>query len=320
MHVATTRPAFITLTFECPVVDSTQRRDLALFVGLSVMGGGAFPAVEAALSYMPPLLIAAFRFDLAGVFLLGYAITTTRNWRPSTRGDVLAIVGGGTLFFPFGQGIWYIGQALTTSALSGLMASLIPLLTAAWSWVLVPQDRVSKDELVGLGIGVVGVLLTLVPGATSLVDQGIVGKLVIFVSAIGTALGSVLIRRAENAISVPAVTAWSMLLGAGLMHALSPVVGESLADVTINPTAVLALGYLTVISTALAYIIYFVLIDRRSAVETNLIHYLFPVVAIVAGYVLFGEALPPSALLGFVFIAVGFGVLKRRTIAVELFD
>lgn len=172
------------------------------------------------------------------------------------------------------------------------MASLIPLLTAAWSWVLIPEDRVSRESLLGLGIGFVGVLFTLVPGATSLFSQGAVGKLVIFVSAIGTALGSVLIRRAENVISIPAVTAWSMLLGAGLMHALSPVIGESLADVTVNATVVLALGYLTVVSTALAYIIYFILIDRRSAVETNLIHYLFPVVAIVAGYVLFGEVLP----------------------------
>lgn len=308
----------MTRSFEYPIVDSTQRRDLALFVGLSLMGGGAFPAVETALSYMPPLLIAAFRFDFAGLFILGYAIMTTDSWRPSTRGDVLAIVGGGALFFPFGQGIWYIGQALTTSALSGLMASLIPLLTAAWSWVLIPEDRVSRESLLGLGIGFVGVLFTLVPGATSLFSQGAVGKLVIFVSAIGTALGSVLIRRAENVISIPAVTAWSMLLGAGLMHALSPVIGESLADVTVNATVVLALGYLTVVSTALAYVIYFILIDRRSAVETNLIHYLFPVIAIVAGYVLFGEVLPPLALVGFVLIAAGFGVLKRRTIVAEL--
>ena len=54
------------------------------------------------------------------------------------------------------------------------------------------------------------------------------------------------------------------------------------------------------------------------AVETNLVHYLFPVVAIVAGYVLFGEALPPLALVDFVLVAAGFGVLKQRTIVAEL--
>ncbi|WP_368409250.1 DMT family transporter [Halomarina litorea] len=299
-------------------MDSGQYRDLALFLALSVMGGGAFPAVEAALPYVPPLLIAAVRFDLASVLMLGYALTTTDRWRPSTRGDVLAIVGGGTLFFPLGQGVWYVGQELTTSVLSGLMAGLIPILTAAWAWVLVPEEQVSKERLAGLGIGFAGVLLVLIPGTTSLFSPGVVGKLIIVASAVGTALGSVLIRRAENVISAPAVTAWSMLLGAGLMHALSPAVGESLADVTVNATVVLALGYLSVISTALAYVIYFVLIDRRSAVETNLIHYLFPVVAIGAGYVLFGEALPSSALVGFAFIAAGFGVLKRRTIVAEL--
>lgn len=299
-------------------MDPAQYRDLALFLALSLMGGGAFPAVEAALAYVPPLLIAALRFDLAGVLMLGYALTTTDNWRPSTRGDVLAVIGGGVLFFPLGQGVWYIGQELTTSILSGLLAGLIPILTAAWSWVLIPEEQVSKGSLVGLGIGFSGVLLVLVPGTTSLFSPGVVGKLVMFASAVGTALGSVLIRRAENGISAPAVTAWSMLLGAGLMHALSPAIGESLADVTVNATVVLALGYLTVFSTALAYVIYFVLIDRRSAVEINLIHYLFPVVAVVAGYVLFGEALPPTALVGFAFIAAGFGVLKRRTIAAEL--
>lgn len=187
-------------------VESTGYRDLALFLGLAVMWGGAFPAIEIALSAMPPLLIAAIRFDLAGLSMLGYALIATNRWRPSTPGDVLAILGGGAHFIPVGQGIWFIGQELTTSALSGLMTSVIPILTAAWSWVLMPQDRVSRRGLAGLGIGFVGVLLILVPGADSLVSEGLTGKLVIFCSAIGTALGSVLIRRADHGISTPAVT------------------------------------------------------------------------------------------------------------------
>jgi len=299
-------------------MDSTGYRDLGLFVALTAMWGGAFPAVEAALPHVPPLLIAAVRFDLAGLFMLGYALTATDRWRPSTRGDALAIAAGGALFIPVGQGIWYVGQELTTSALSGLMTGLIPLFTAAWSWVLVPEDRVSGKSLAGLGIGFVGVLLVMVPGSASLFSEGVLGKLIIFVAAIGTALGSVLIRRAENGISTPAVTAWSMLLGAGLMHALSPAIGEAPGDVTITATVVLALGYLTVVSTALAYVVYFTLLARRSAVEINLIHYLFPLVAVVAGYALFDEALSPSAFAGFVVIAAGFGVLKRRAIVAEL--
>ncbi|WP_339105923.1 DMT family transporter [Haloterrigena salinisoli] len=299
-------------------MNSTQYRDFTLFISLALMWGTAFPAVEAALSSMPPLLIAAVRFDLVGLFMLGYALMTTESWQPSTRGDILAIVGGGILFVPVGQGIWYIGQELTTSALSGLMASLIPLFTAAWSWVLVPEDRVTGESFAGLSIGFAGVLLVLIPGATPLFSQGVLGKLLLFVSAIGTALGSVLIRRAENGISTPAVTAWSMLLGAGLMHVLSPAIGESLSDVTINATVVLAVGYLTVVSTALAYIVYFTLLNRRSAVEINLVHYLFPVVAIVAGYILFGDTLPQSAIAGFVLIVAGFGILKRRAIVAEL--
>lgn len=306
------------LLLESPDIDSTQYRDLALFVGLALMWGGAFPAVEAALPFMPPLLIAAVRFDLAGLFLLAYALAATDRWRPAARGDLLAILGGGTLFIPVGQGIWYIGQALTTSALSGLMTGLIPLFTAAWSAVLVPQDRLSSEGLAGLGIGFVGLLLIVVPGATSLMNPGVLGKIVLLLSAIGTALGSVLIRRAEPDISAPAVTAWSMLLGAVIVHALSPAIGESAANVTVNARVVIALGFLTVVSTALAYVIYFTLLDRRSAVEINLVHYLLPVVAVVAGYLLYDEALPPSSLAGFVIIGVGFIVLKRRALVAEL--
>lgn len=109
-----------------------------------------------------------------------------------------------------------------------------------------------------------------------------------------------------------------MLLGAGLMHALSPAIGESVADVTLTTTVVLALGFLTVVSSALAFLVYFTLLDRRSAVEINLVHYLIPPVAVIGGYVFFEEALPASALAGFVLIAAGFGVLTRRAITTAL--
>ena len=76
-----------------------------------------------------------------------------------------------------------------------------------------------------------------------------------------------------------------------------------------------AVLYLGVVATALAFFVYFTLLERRGALETSLIAYLVPVVATVAGVFLLGESITPPTVVGFAVVAVGFLVLKRRAVA-----
>ncbi|ELZ32628.1 hypothetical protein C474_07417 [Halogeometricum pallidum JCM 14848] len=291
-------------------------RDLGL---LALLWGTIFPATEIGLSTFPPLLLMALRFDVASLVMIGYIVLQGVDWWPRSRGDVLAIVAGSVLWTVIGNGIWYIGQDLTTSIFSGVMSSLVPVLTAGFAWVLLPTERLRPLSIAGLGIGFVGVVIMLIPSGTVTLTGGLLGKAILLGGASSVALSSVLIRYADFSLSSIAQTAWSAALGAVLLHGLSLLLGEAWSgEVEVPLSAGAAVVYLGVLSTVAAYLLYFSLLQRRSSFEVTLMMYLAPVVAATAGWLLFGEPITLPMVVGFFLVVVGFLLMKRREIRTEL--
>lgn len=291
-------------------------RDLAAFCALAWLWGSTFAAVEIGLASFPPLLLLTLRYYIAGVLLLGYVVWTADDWRPTTTADLVAISGGGLFWIAVGNGVWFVGQELTTSVLSGLMASLIPILTAAISWLLLPEDRLTPLSLLGLCISFGGAVLVVQPPGTAVVTAELVGKGLLFAGVVGSALGSVLIRRAAASISSTAQTAWSVLLGAVIIHGLHLVADEPPLT-SVSADSVAALLYLSVPATVVAYVLFFSLLERHSAIEITLVTYLVPIVATGVGWLLFAEPITATMLAGFAIIVVGFALLKRRELRAE---
>lgn len=108
-----------------------------------------------------------------------------------------------------------------------------------------------------------------------------------------------------------------MLGGAILMHGLSLGLGETVSGVP-SPEAAAALLYLAVVSSALGFLIYFYLLDRLGAIEINLVSYVAPMFAALAGFVFLGERIDAPTVGGFAIILFGFVLIKRRAIRHEL--
>lgn len=289
-------------------------RDLGL---LALVWGTIFPAAEIGLSTFPPLLLMALRFDVASLIMIGYVVLRGEDWWPRSQGDVLAIVAGGVLWTVIGNGVWYIGQNLTTSVFSGIMTSLVPVLTAGFSWVLLPNERLRPLSIVGLGIGFVGVVVMLVPSGAITFTESLLGKAILFGGAGSVALSSVLIRYADMSLTSSVQTAWSAALGAVLLHVLGPLFGETWRG-EVSLIAGVAVVYLGIISTVVAYLLYFSLLQRRPSFEVTLVMYLSPVVAATTGWLLFGEPITFSMVGGFLLIVVGFALMKRQEIRAEI--
>lgn len=292
-------------------------RDILDFGLLGLLWGTIFPAAEIGFSTFPPLLLMALRFDVASLVMIGYVVVRGEDWWPGTRGDVLAIVAGSVFWTVLGNGVWYIGQDLTTSVFSGFATSLIPVLTAGFAWVLLPTERLGPLSIIGLGIGFVGAVIMLVPSGAITITETVVGKTILFGGAAAIALSSVLIRYADTSLSSPVQTAWSAVLGAVLLHTLSPLIGESWSG-EVPVIAGVAVGYLGVVSTVVAYLLYFSLLQRRPSIEVTLMMYLAPVVAATAGWLLFGERVTVSMIGGFLIVLAGFALMKRQELRAEL--
>ncbi|MFB6126616.1 MAG: DMT family transporter [Halolamina sp.] len=305
----------------------SRYRNFALFLFLAAIWGSAFMAIKAGLPFFPPVLFAAVRYDIAGVIMLAYAAVVVDDLLPRTRGEWALIAVGAVFLIAGYHAFLFIGEQGTTSAAAAVIVSLSPVLTTGFARLFLPQERLSVVGMLGLGVGLLGVailalgldgLAAVVADPVTFFETDVAAKGLVFAATLSFAFGSVLTRRLDADLDIEVMEGWSMLLGAGLMHVVSVGVGESLAAVRATPTALAALAYLSVVSSALGFLVYFDLHERLGPVEINLVSYVAPVFAAVSGWLVLGEIIDAATVVGFCCILLGFLALKRRAIGAEL--
>jgi len=292
------------------------KRLVGSWIFLSAVWGTAFMAIKAGLVAFAeaPVLFAAFRYDLAGLLVLGYTVITVDQWRPEKRGEWVLVLVGGAFMIAGYHAFLFVGELSTTSAVAAVVVSLSPILTTGFARILLPGRALSRLGVVGLALGLIGVAIISQPDPASLLSSPPVGELLVFLAAVSFALGSVLSTAMEASLPIETMEAWSMVLGAGMMHLISAGLGERVGDVAWSLDGLLALGYLSVVASAIGFLIYFDLLDRLGPVEINLVSYATPLWAALAGWLVLGETVTAATGVGFLVILMGFYLIKREAI------
>ena len=295
----------------------SRRRTLGRFLLVSVVFGGTFVAAKAGLASVPPLLLVAVRFDIAAVVLGGYVVLTRSRaeLRPRTRGDVVGILVAGVLAIGLANGLLFVGQGSLSSGVGAILFGLVPIFTPLLAGGLLADERLTTTGIVGTLVGLVGVALVVDVTPSTLVETFDSGAVLVLVGAMSLALGTVLIRRADGSLSSTVRTAWALPVSAVLLHALSIGLGESAATVDWTPGAIVAVGYLAVFAGAAAYILYFGLLDEVGATQSSLVFYASPIVATLGGWLLLGEALSATTVVGFGVVLFGFLLIGSESLA-----
>ncbi|WP_353634312.1 DMT family transporter [Halobacterium sp. NMX12-1] len=288
-----------------------------LFVLLAVLWGFSFVAIKTGLGALPPVFFAALRFDVAVPLLLAYIAWHYDTWVPQSRADYAGIAVGALALIAGNNGFLFLGQQSITPAAASVMYGLNPLLAPAFAFVLLDQ-RLDAVSLGGIAVGLVGVAIIVQPSPETLTSGSTVGQLLVLAAAASVALGSVLLRRVDATLDSIPLTAWAMALGAAILHAVSVGLGESAAGTVVTTPVVYAVLVLGVLSTAVAYPIFFVLIRRIGPVRTNLVAYAVPIFAAITSWILFGTGVTPSTAVGFLVVVTGVAVLERQVVREEL--
>ena len=294
----------------------SRARNLALFLVLAAVWGSAFMAIKAGLAYFPPVLFAALRYDVAGVIMLAYAAYVVDDPIPRGRDEWSVVAVGATLIIAAYHAFLFIGETdpAVTSAVAAVMVSLSPVLTTVFARAFLPSERLTVVGVIGLLVGLVGAVVLAAPDPANLAGGGTVAKFLVLLAAASFALGSVLTRASDADIPIETMEAWSMILGALLMHVLSVGLGESLGAVSWTTEGILALAYLSVAASGLGFLIYFDLLDRLGPIEINLVSYVAPIFAAVSGWLFLNEGITANTVAGFLIICVGFVLVKRAAI------
>jgi len=287
----------------------TARRDAALYLGLAASWGTAFVATDAALDVVPPVLLAAVRFDVAALALFAVAAAAGRSLRPRGRGDWAPILLGGVCNIGLHHALLFAGQRTVPPAVAATLLGLVPVLTPAVARVARADERLAPRGIAGVLVGFAGVALIAHPDPSNL--SASVGVALVLASAAVWTVGAVLVDEDDAELGGLALQAWTLLVGALALDAAAIVLpGQSLAVASVPlPTAGWVL-YLALVPGALGFLVYFRLLDRLGPIEMGLIEYVIPPFAALFGWVLLGDVIDAATVGGFLAVLAGFCLLK----------
>ncbi|HEY1649392.1 MAG TPA: EamA family transporter [Terracidiphilus sp.] len=284
-------------------MDSTahtaRTKTLAAFAVIYFVWGSTFLAIRIGVQEVPPFLLAAMRFLIAGVALYGWMLLkgerrpTGRQW---TSIFLLAF-----LIFVCDYGLLFWAEQRVPSGVAAVMLATIPAFMALSEIVLLRTQKLTAGLAIALCIGMCGVAVlvshNLNLGGTP-VDRA--GAVALIIGALSWSVASALTRKLPLPASKPMSSGAQMLAGGALLALAAAVRGEfrGFHPFSISTTAWLALLYLVVAGSIVGFTAYLWLLHRESPTRVGTYAYVNPVVAVLLGYFAGGEALGPRTIVG----------------------
>jgi drug/metabolite transporter (DMT)-like permease len=287
-----------------------------LLIGiLSILWGGAFFLIEVGLRSYPPITLVFMRLALAvppmwiAMRLVGERLPTEpRIW------GLLAIVGALNCALPFILFFW--GQQYLDSGYASILNATTPLWGVITAHFLTRDEKATPARVIGVLIGMAGIVVMVGPEATKGLSNNLLAQLACIVSTIFYSFAAIYGRRLSQTELTPMAVATGQTMMAALM--MVPIVAVmdhpwTMAMPGLDST--LAGVTLAIFSTALAYTLYFRLIDRSGASNAQLVAFLMPILAVILGIAFLGESLSGGQIAGAGLIAIGLAILDGRLVA-----
>lgn len=283
-----------------------------LLIALSILWGGSFFFVGVAVAELPPFTIVLLRVALAAI-ALHLALRALGVAMPWNRDAWLAFFGMGLLnnAIPFSLIVW--GQTQIASGLASILNATTPLFTVLVAHVLTADERLTRARLAGVLLGIAGVVLMIGPAAMGELGRDVLAQLAVLAAALSYACAGVFGRRFKRMAVAPLATAAGQVSASSLLILpLALMVDRPWTMPVPGVTALAAILGLALLSTALAYYLFFRILAAAGAVNLLLVTFLIPVSAILLGCLVLGEVLTLAQLAGMALIGAGLAAIDGR--------
>ncbi len=265
---------------------------------LYVVWGSTYLGIAVAVDTIPPFLMAALRFALAGSVLLGwtllrgsFVLPTRREWR-----DTLIV---GALLLGGGMGMVAWGEQTIPSGIAALLVAMMPVWVAILGRVFLGQ-RLPRLAIIGIVVGFVGVAILV--GPTALGDSGSLdpaGLAALIISPLSWCIGSLYASHRAVLPRQPLVATGAQMLSGGIvLMIMAGATGEfgRFSIGAVSASSIAAFLYLVIIGSLLAFTAYGWLLRRAPLPLIATYAYVNPVVAVILGAVVLREPIETRTL------------------------
>lgn len=279
---------------------------------LSLLWGGSFFFIEVSVSEVPTFSLVLSRVALAAI-ALWLVILIKRIPVPRDTSIWLAFLFMGLLnnAIPFSLIVW--GQAHISSGLAAILNANTPLFTALVASIFLSDERLTRARLVSLLMGLAGVALMFGKDLMSGLHADLLAQFAILGAAMSYAFAGVFGRRFARLNVHPIVAAAGQVTASSIwLFPLVMYLELGAYPLNLGTSVILSLLALALLSTALAYVLYFQLLATAGATNLLLVTLLVPVSAILLGSTFLDEQLSWQQLAGMVLIGSGLLLMDPR--------
>jgi drug/metabolite transporter (DMT)-like permease len=287
-------------------------RQVGLLILLSAIWGSMFLLVKYALMDFSAVEVAFFQ-AVIGAFGLFVIVNVQGGEARAKLGDILRrpgpalLLGALAIAAPFM--LIALGELIVPSGLAGVLASMAPMFIALFAPLLDPSMKINRRQVAGLVVGLLGVGLVVGVHLVGSLGQ-FLGALSLLGAAASGALSSFVVKLQYKDKGIPASTTSFFALAVASVLTLPVAVVTAPRELP-GVRAVLAVIVLGLGCTALAYMLYYRLIDNVGEERAALANYLTPAFALFYGVLLLGEALTVWAVIGLILIITGAEITLR---------
>jgi drug/metabolite transporter (DMT)-like permease len=286
---------------------------------LALIWGASFLFIKIGLNGgMSPVLVATLRLAVGSLLMWGVVAVRRASAPGSFKHPIphgyttwrkIALIGLLNNAIPFALIAW--GEQRISSGLASIFNSSMPLFTVLVAHWFTHDDRISPLKAAGVAVGFIGVAVVITPSAGDLAGE-LLGCLAVIAASASYAVATVYVKKHLTGATDPIATGAGQLVTALLwLLPLLWLTGAANNLAAIRLDALLAVGALGLFGTGVAYLIYYLLIQRAKASQLSLVTYLLPVTALVYGSLFLHEQITGFAIVGFALIVAGILLVNR---------
>jgi drug/metabolite transporter (DMT)-like permease len=286
-----------------------------MLIVLSVLWSGSFFFIGVAVRGLPPFSIVALRVTIAAA-VLALVLRATGVHIPRSRRlwTSFLIMGLFNNAIPFSLIVW--GQTHIASGLAAILNATTPFFTVIIANFLTDDEKLTGARLLGILIGFGGVVVIIGPAILNELGANVLAQVAVLGASLSYAFAGVFGRRFQRMGVSPLVTADGQLIASSaLLIPVALLVNRPWTLTMPGPDVWAAVTGLALLSTALAYILYFRLLATAGATNVLLVTLLVPVGAVMLGATFLGEELAARAFVGMGFLVLGLVMIDGRLLA-----
>ena len=283
----------------------------AAFVLLGLIWGSSFAWIKIAVEEIPPASLVALRMGLGAVGMLALLAFIrvpmprgAREWLP------LVVLGAVNAAVPIFLISW--GEQFVDSGTAAVLNSLTPIFSLLIAGVALRVEPVTALRVGGLLLGFLGAALLASRELDLRADaSGLIGAGAVVLAAFSYAVGASYARHRIRSTHRYVVAAGTLVFAA-LDTAVLALITDGGVILPTQPDTILAVAWLGVLGSFVAYVCFFFLIEHLGATVAAMVTFMFPVVGVALGVLLLGERMDVRLILGTVLVLMGIIVVTLR--------